>query len=240
MVEQDASGRLHMGWFSGSSEGQDGVAIVYAQLNSTTAAAPAVWSAADVISQRKGYSNQNAVLHAEADTLHAFHSQQGGGAGESKATVWHLSAPLDKEGQTGAFSMPVEVFSEPGSFDKNRVVPRLDGSWLLPIYEQGVKPNEPRNKFLPKGADPDDAKQWTDGKYKDGDNLVQPSVVRPKPGSPDLVAFFRDRKARNVYSASSSDDGASWSASKPTTLLNNNAGAQRASNSQSPDPAPAR
>ena len=213
-----------MGWFSGSAEGHDGVAIVYAQLNSTTAAAPAGWSAANVISQRKGYSNQNAVLFAQPDTLHAFHSQQGGGAGESKATVWHLSAPLDQEGRAGAFSKPVEVFSEPGSFDKNRVLVRLDGSWLLPIYEQGTTPNQPRNKFLPKGADPDDAKAWSDGKYENGDNLVQPSVVRPKPGAPGLLAFFRDRKSRNIYSATSADDGASWTPSKPTSLPNNNAG----------------
>ena len=58
------------------------------------------------------------------------HSQQPADQGESTATVWHLSAGLDAEGRTAAFTPPHEVFSAPGSFDKNRVQPLLDGARL--------------------------------------------------------------------------------------------------------------
>ena len=72
--------------------------------------------------------------------------------GEDNATVWHLEAPIDAAtGATAAFSAPRELFSAPGSYDKNRVLERLDGSWLLPLYDSRV--NSPFNAFLPRGAD---------------------------------------------------------------------------------------
>ena len=111
--------------------------------------------------ERKGYSNQNAVLFSDdnASVLHVFHSQQGADAGESAATVWHLQvwhvclypyvygmyitgvpcawqSPLDASDFATNFSKPRCAFDKPGSFDKNRLVPRLDGSWMLPLYEQ--------------------------------------------------------------------------------------------------------
>jgi len=227
MVEQVDNGRLHMAWFSGTHEGQDGVAIVYSELNASSGAVGSAWSSAATLSQRKGYSNQNAVLYSDdkASVLHLFHSQQAGGKGESAATVWHLSAQVDAEGRTSAtFTAPREIFSKPGSFDKNRVVERLDGSWLLPLYEQGKSPNYPSNAFLPAHEDPNDPKSWSMGSYSDAENLVQPSVVRLAPGSPELKAFFRDRKARNIYTSISHDDGLTWTKAKPNLLPNNNAG----------------
>lgn len=226
MVEQTTDGRLHMGWFSGSSEGQNGVAIVYSQLDSSMAVNGSIWSPAKVLSQRAGYSNQNAVLYAEdkTSTLHVFHSQQGGGAGESAATVWHLSSPVSLDGTTSTFSEPVMVFTKPGSFNKNRVVERLDGSHLVPIYGQDKSPNYPKNEFLPMGADFDEPSQYTISGYNSCDNMVQPSIIRPVEGEPTLVAFFRDRKARNIYKATSEDDGLTWSTCQPTILPNNNAG----------------
>lgn len=226
MVEQTADGRLHMGWFSGSAEGQDGVAIVYSQLDTSNAKNGSTWSSAKVLSQRAGYSNQNAVLYAEdkSSTLHVFHSQQGAAKGESAATVWHLSGPVAADGTTSTFTKPKMVFTKPGSFNKNRVVERLDGSWLVPIYGQDKKPNYPKNELLPVGADFNDDSKYTIGDYNNCDNMVQPTVIRPVEGEPALIAFFRDRKARNIYTASSKDDGATWTKCKPTVLPNNNAG----------------
>ncbi len=31
-------------------------------------------------------------------------------------------------------------------------------------------------------------------KIKDTDNRVQPTIVRPEDGKPNLIAYFRDRK----------------------------------------------
>lgn len=226
MVEQTAGGQLHMGWFSGSAEGQSGVAIVHSWLSNSSGAVGSVWSRATTLSQRPGYSNQNAVLFSDdnASVLHVFHSQQGGGQGEKEATIWHLQSPLDAAGQATNFSVPRLAFDKPGSFDKNRLVPRLDGSWMLPIYEQGRHPNYPANGFLPAGAEPV-AASWSTKSYGAGcDNLVQPSVIRSRPGRPHLRGFFRDRRAEHIYTAHSEDDGKTWTDCKATNLPNNNAG----------------
>ena len=170
-----------------------------------------------------GFSNQNAVLFANASELHLFHSQQPASKGEKTATVWHLSAHLDAAGRTANFSQPHELFSAPGSFDKNRVQPLLDGSWLLPLYN--AADNTPFNAVLPPGANADEPSSWKVlHNYVNCVHLVQPTVVRPVSGSPTLLALFRDREKRHVYSAKSADDGKSWSPCQPTSLPNNNAG----------------
>jgi len=224
MVEQLPDGSLHMAWFSGTQEGSDLVSIVYANVSSS--AEGSTWSAAKVVSRREGYSNQNAVLHFDnvSSKLHLFHSQQAANSGESAATVWHLEAAWFGGWWLGSFSTPAEILTRPGSFNKNRVLPLLDGSWMLPVYEQGKTPNYPMNVFKPMGADPNKPASWTEGVYGTCENMVQPSVVRLKPGEPKLVAFFRDRKKRNIYSATSSDDGKTWTPCKATALPNNNAG----------------
>ena len=56
--------------------------------------------------------------------------------------------------------------------------------------------------------------------------LVQPSVVRPVPQRQYLRAFFRDRRAQHIYSATSNDEGYSWTVPEKTTLPNNNAAIQ--------------
>ena len=45
----------------------------------------------------------------------------------------------------------MQISAAPGSYDKNRVQPLLDGSWLLPLYDSAD--NTPFNAFLPPGAD---------------------------------------------------------------------------------------
>jgi hypothetical protein len=62
MVETNGQGSYKMAWFSGTFEGQDDVSIVVSHLtlNMTGGFEGAVWNAAPVVSQRDGYSNQNA------------------------------------------------------------------------------------------------------------------------------------------------------------------------------------
>lgn len=223
MVEQTSEGRLHCAWFSGTKEGAANVSIVYAELNSTSASVGDAWSSARVLSRRAGFSNQNAVLFASSSALHLFHSQQPADKGEKNATVWHLSSAVDATGRASGFSSPQELFSVPGSFDKNRVQPLLDGSWLLPLYD--AADNIPFTATLPPGADADDAASWqVRHSFVNCEHLVQPTVVRPTPGKPLLLSFFRDRERQHIYVARSADDGRSWSACKPTSLPNNNAG----------------
>lgn len=98
---------------------------------------------------------------------------------------------------------------------------------MLPIYEMAGVPNYPRNMFLGPQADAGDASQWRGGSYGDAcEGLVQPTVVRPKAGSPRLLVWFRDRRNQSIYSARSEDDGRSWTACAPTALPNPNSGIQ--------------
>ena len=60
--------------------------------------------------------------------------------------------------------------------------------------------------------------------YNDVDYLVQPSCIRPVPGSPHLITYFRDRRSQHIYRADSQDDGVTWTPAQATQFPNNNAG----------------
>lgn len=67
---------------------------------------------------------------------------------------------------------------------------------------------------------------WTVHPVDKSDYLVQPSVVRPVPQRQYLLAFFRDRRAEHIYSATSNDEAWSWTYPEKTDLPNNNAAIQ--------------
>ena len=48
---------------------------------------------------------------------------------------------------------------------------------------------------------------WKAYDVKESNYLVQPSVIRPHPSKSYLKAFFRDRRAQHIYTASSTDEG---------------------------------
>ena len=50
--------------------------------------------------------------------------------------------------------------------------------------------------------------QWTQIDIKESNNLVQPTIVRSN-NSPQLRAFFRDKRYEWIYYADSNDDGLS-------------------------------
>eukprot|EP00239_Pterosperma_sp_CCMP1384_P001783 CAMPEP_0197848218 /NCGR_PEP_ID=MMETSP1438-20131217/7991_1 /TAXON_ID=1461541 /ORGANISM="Pterosperma sp., Strain CCMP1384" /LENGTH=394 /DNA_ID=CAMNT_0043460361 /DNA_START=122 /DNA_END=1306 /DNA_ORIENTATION=- len=217
-IEKLPSGDMVMAWFSGTKEGKNDVSIVVSHLVNN------VWSKPFVVSRRDGYSNQNPVLFYDEDTnkLHLFHSSQPASKGETHASVWYLVA-ADGRGLTPeAWSKPVEIFSKAGSFTKNRVLKRLDKTWILPMYYSS-KPNYSWIKTLNPGEDPSTA-SWGDVSYEESNLLVQPTVIRLHPGGSTLISFFRDRNAQHIWWSFSWDDGATWSKCSETSLPNNNAG----------------
>ena len=133
-IELLPNGDLVLAWFSGTAEGESDVAIVLSRLPNGTDQ----WSRAAVLSQRKDYSNQNPVLFydAKGKMLHLYHTQQPASGiarlptAEEKAKIWTLnSTNLGK-----SWTTPWELFHKDGSFDRNRMVIKLDGDWLLPMY----------------------------------------------------------------------------------------------------------
>ena len=137
------NGDLLLAWFSGTKEGENGVAIVISRLPNGTDQ----WSKAGVVSRRDGYSNQNPVLFYDNRTkiTHLFHSQQPAAKFSSQVAPTRVSAEYDAKIWTlnstdmgSTWSPPYKQFSKDGSFDRNRVVRRLDGDWMLPMYYAGA------------------------------------------------------------------------------------------------------
>ena len=183
------------------------------------------WSPPRIVSERDGFSNQNPVLFHDTSTgvTWLFHSQLAAGAGEGLDTLWALQSA--DGGLTWSQPSTFLDFTAQGRgvFDRNRIVPRADGSLLFPLYWTTDKvPNAPFMLFSAAG----NHSAW--GAPVDvagAANLVQPTVVRTAPGT--LKAFFRDREAKNVFGAASSDEGLTWSAPSAEAaggLPNNNAG----------------
>jgi len=222
-IEALPDGSLLLAWFSGVAEEAPGCAIVVSKLG----AGSAQWSAARVVSQRANYSNQNHVLFYDAQSgrVLLWHSQLLANAGEGLDVLWQLSS--DDLGETWGEPAPFLDLSHgkspQGVFDRNRVVPRADGGLIFPGYFTTKKvPNSPFLLF----AQPGNHSAWGAPQPIAGaPGLVQPTIVRTAPGT--LTAFFRDRSARNVFGATSRDEGATWTTPTPAqagSLPNNNAG----------------
>jgi len=220
-IEALPDGTLLLAWFSGTKEEADKCAIAVSRLPPGSAQ----WTAPAIVSERDGFSNQNPVLFHDVSsgTTMLFHSQLPAEAGEGLDALWLV---LSTDG--GATWAPPSPFlnltaQHQGVFDRNRVVPRKDGSLLLPLY--WTSDGAPNSPFMLVSDAANHSRWGALVNVSRADNLVQPTVVRTAPGT--LTAFFRDRRAQSVYGAASSDEGLSWTA--PTAaaaggLPNNNAG----------------
>lgn len=135
-IEALPSGELIIAWFSGTKEGQNDVSIYVARLP----VGSDQWTNASLVSRRDGYSNQNPVIYFDPSTkiINLWHSQQPADKGESDANVWYLKST---DGQGMNWTKPVDLLTTPGSFDRNRVIPSLDGGLIFPVYYSGMPAN---------------------------------------------------------------------------------------------------
>jgi len=225
-------GGVGLAWFSGYREGWDLTQAVFARLP----AGASQWLPPVSISQEPGFSLQNAVLYVDdAGSLFAFHVRQPKGneeAGddpvpsqERYGKVW-----LSKSGDEGATWAAAELFEpEEGTWTRHGVTEGLDGSLMLPLYNESQKylgHAYERPVLLRRGPGPlQPYAEWTKVEMAvNGSYLVQPAIVRLTPGEPQLRAFFRDRRAEWIYTSVSEDDGLTWSEARQTELPNNNVG----------------
>lgn len=220
-IEQLPDGTILLAWFSGIKEEADKCAIAFSRLP----AGSAQFTPPVIVSERDGFSNQNPVLFYDASTRTTwlFHSQLAAGAGEGLDVLWFL---LSVDGGS-TWSKPAVFLDmagdKKGVFDRNRIVPRADGSLLFPLYWTTKGP--PNAPFMLISEKTNHSSWGKPVDVKNADNLVQPTVVRTAPGT--LKAFFRDRAAKNVFGASSSDEGLTWTTPSPKEaggIPNNNAG----------------
>lgn len=188
-------------------------------------AGSAQWTAPAVVSERDGFSNQNPVLFhdaASATTL-LFHSQLAANAGEGADTLWVLRSADGGSSWSAPAPFLDRTAQRQGVFDRNRIVPRADGSLLFPLY--WTSKGAPNSPFMLVSDAANHSRWGAPVNVSRADNLVQPSVVRSARGT--LTAFFRDREAKHVFGASSADEGLTWTAPSAAAaggLPNNNAG----------------
>jgi predicted neuraminidase len=216
-IEQLPDGTLAAAWFSGLKEEASGCAIVFATLPSGSDQ----WSKAVTLSERDGYSNQNPVLwyDLENKVLKLYHSQAKAKSGESASVILGLhSTDMGK-----TWTKPTPVFTFPGAFPRNRIIPSLDGGALFPIYNAGEDKSKgfSGNFAIIERSDPT-RQNWTEVDIKDSVDCVQPTCVRLADQS--VRCWFRDRRATSIYVATSSDDGKTWTKPVPSVLPNPNVG----------------
>ena len=209
-IEVLPNGNLALAWFTGG-EGTPNCSIAFSLL---PAGSPA-WTAGVVVSKHTNYSDQNPVLHydATADLLNLYHTSQDPGD-ESSSSIWHTSSA------DGGITFPpaVPLFSVPGAFTRNRIIPAASGNgttFIFPIYNStpGDVPDYP---IMLMGSD---SQGWTPIRAP-GADLIQPTVVRLS-GS-FLRAWLRNENETVAYVMDSTDDGVSWTNPAPSPDLPNN------------------
>lgn len=218
-IEALPDGTLVGAWFSGEKEEASGCAIVFSSLISGAKG----WSPATTLSKRDGFSNQNPVLFYDNSTgiLHLFHSQAKAESGEGTSTIWHLSS--SNKGLN--WTTPEVYFDAPGSFPRNRIIRRHDGKLLFPYYSQAKgHANWPVMAVSADASVPASQSGWSLYPIKSGGDLVQPSCLHLPQKQAVVECFFRDRRAKNIYVATSLDEGQTFSSPSATVLPNNNAG----------------
>lgn len=110
-----------------------------------------------------------------------------------------------------------------GSWGRNPVLTGLDGSWLLPLYNESQKAagHQYEHSVLlrkPPSAPILPLSEWSSIRFNRSSYLVQPSVIRLTPGEPALRVYYRDRRAEWIYTATSPDDGHSVSFCHPPSV----------------------
>lgn len=213
-IEQLPDGTLLLAWFSGIKEEANKCAIAVSRLP----AGSSQWSKPMIVSERDGFSNQNPVLYYDASTKTTFlyHSQLAAGAGEGLDNLWILQST-----DSGVSWSKPSVFLDKskdgkGIFDRNRIISRADGSLLFPLY--WTTDGTPNTPFMLISSASNHSTWGNPVDVKNASNLVQPTVVRTASGT--LKAFFRDRKSANVFGASSTDEGLTWTTPTPASAGN--------------------
>lgn len=212
------NGDLLCVWFSGSWEGESGVAIVLSRLDKGSKQ----WSKPIVIDHHDGQSYQNPMLFEAPDgVLHLYHTTQPADGGENQARVLQLES--HDGGHT--WSQPRPMLDKAGAFTRHPMVVLPDGAWLLPLTVM-------TSEGIGKGADTnysvmdisrDHGATWSECPVPNSQGLVQPTVVAIGPHR--WLSYFRDRRSVQMYRSESSD-GCTWSAAEKIALPNNNASTQ--------------
>lgn len=198
-------------------EGKPDISIYLARLESGRS----VWSEPIQVTHDNTRSEQNPVLfQAEPENIWLLYTSQHGGNQDSAI----VKRVISKDDGITWSEDPEVVFSEPGTFIRQPVIVLNNASLVVPTFKCRVDAGE---KWL--GNDDisvicvsqDQGKTWSQSIVPESTGCVHMEIQRLKTGS--YLALYRSRWADFIYS-STSCDGISWTAPKPTPLPNPNAG----------------
>ena len=139
-------------------------------------------------------------------------------SGESKATIWHLeSRDLGK-----TWTEPASIQNQ--GVSRNRIIRNDDdNSFIFPFYSatnSNKKFDNQNYAIFGFGKNLSSSNGWKMMPLPGSAYLVQPSMIRLKnaTSSKKWITFFRDRRAKHIYSASSNNAEiiTNWSAPEIT------------------------
>eukprot|EP01084_Bolivina_argentea_P179657 310438_1 len=236
---------LAISWFTGCAEGGNDTSDALSRISINDLKVGGKWDSPNIISQDVSYSDQNPLIFTDEtnNNLHLFYTRQQVSVppNQNESQVMHR---VNYDGTGNEFGNESMIFSEYGSFVRQPMLTRLDGSWMLPMYYGGScfignQTNETLNNgtclcydypyIMVNDKHDVNTKNWRKvmfGTMNQTRCLVQPSVIRLKPNKPDLRVYFRDRRHQWIYTAYSSDDGETWTVPKPTQIRNNDGSIQ--------------
>jgi predicted neuraminidase len=212
------SGDVLCFWFSGSEEGASGVGILMSRLGKGAKR----WQPPVLVDRESGKSYQNPVpFEAPNGDIWLLHTSQTASKGQADAQVMKV---VSTDGGNH-WSAPKVLFSQAGSYIRQRIVEGDHGELLLPLYystSSGITAGADTNYSSVK-VSRDMGLTWTECTVPQSEGLVQMNIIRL--ATSKYIAFFRSRYADNIYGSGSSD-GCHWAPPSPTPLPNNNASIQ--------------
>ncbi len=217
-IIQLRNGKLAVASFFGE-EGGNNVSIVFSQFDKEENR----WSPAMSISGQRSRSAQNPVLIPDrTGKLVLLHTSQQANKGQGTSLIFKLAsrAPFGKWTKPKSVKFP----SSSGPFTRHKMVLSQTNTWLLPVYytPNGYRDFEKHYTELIESKDNGETWVRRGTMSKPGDFLAQASVIRLSGGQ--LLAFFRSRKDRWLFSSYSYDDGRTWEPPLQTQIPNNNCG----------------
>lgn len=200
-------------WFQGSREGARDVAIWGA-----VRAAGGRWESPRLLADASSeLPHWNPVLRRADDGRIELYFKVGANCADWRTFV----AVSTDEGRT--FSAPRELVAGDATGGRgpvrNKCLKLKSGRWLAPASRE----TDGRWRAFVDRSD-DDGRTWTASAElanPEGVGVIQPTLWQSADGT--VHAYLRSNAGR-IYAADSTDDGASWSATRPTELPNNNSG----------------
>ncbi|SKA34326.1 sialidase family protein [Consotaella salsifontis] len=212
-------GDLACVWFGGTQEGIPDISIWMSRLPAGADA----WEAPVKLSEDASRSEQNPVLFNAPDgKVWLLWTAQINGRQDTSIVRARVSE------DSGRSWGPIHtLIDEPGTFIRQPIVVREDGTWLLPVFlchtEPGVAWVGDADTAAVKISQ-DQGRSWRHVDVPDSLGAVHMNIVPL--GGQRMVAFFRSRWADFVRRSWSEDGGESWSPTEDTELPNNNSSIQ--------------